>query len=413
MTIFVPGNSDGAVCVDRIGVAKLTKMAFDGFDLRPLWHELMAKRTDDAAGAGIGMDLSVIAQLLGDQATGLALQKEALGIQRLFRSPCAASSPRLRVLALAAEMDIGGNTPIGFLLEGSDIELTTLYVVPGQPWPHQLPEHDVAIVVAPDDNRTQETLSEIERHTGEWPCKILNPPQRICQQDRDRLFRLLKSIPSLEIPETARILRSDLTELSEATLSRQLENGRFPLIVRPLCSHAGYGLAKLETPAEIASYLAERPEAEFFISHFVDYSSRDGLFRKYRVVCVDGWPYACHMAISAGWKIWYLNADMAVSHAKRAEEAHFMATFDDGFAMRHAGALSEMARRVGLDYFMVDCAETRTGDLLVFEADNTAIVHNMDPPGIFPYKAPQMHKVFDAFVAMLYKRAGNPRACAA
>ena len=119
------------------------------------------------------------------------------------------------------------------------------------------------------------------------------------------------------------------------------------------------------------------------------------------------------MAISEQWKIWYLNADMALSAAKRAEEAYFMASFDDEFAVRHAGALSEMTRRVGLDYFMVDCAETKTGDLLVFEADNTAIVHNMDPPGIFPYKAPQMHKVFDAFAAMLYKRAGNPRACAA
>ena len=90
-----------------------------------------------------------------------------------------------------------------------------------------------------------------------------------------------------------------------------------------------------------------------------------------------------------------------------------MATFDDKFAVRHAAALSEMTRRIGLDYFMVDCAETKTGNLLVFETDNTAIVHNMDPPGIFPYKAPQMHKVFDAFAAMLYKRAGNLRACAA
>ena len=40
---------------------------------------------------------------------------------------------KLRVLALAAQMDIGGNTPIEFLLEGSDVELITLYVVPGLP----------------------------------------------------------------------------------------------------------------------------------------------------------------------------------------------------------------------------------------------------------------------------------------
>jgi len=410
MTTGVPG---GAYCAERIGLAKLTKMAFDGFNLRPLWQELMAKTTDDAQGAGIGMDLSVIAQLLGDQPTGLAIQKEVFGYQRLFRSPCATSTPRLHVLALAAEMDIGGNTPIEFLLENSDIALTTLYVVPGQPWPNPLPDHDLAIVIAPDDARTQEMLDEIERRTADWPCPLLNPPVRIRQQDRDRLYRLLHSIPGLEIPMTVRISRSDFEGLNEAAVSRWLDDGNFPLIVRPICSHAGHGLAKLDAPSEIAAYLAGRPETEFFISRFVDYSSPDEMFRKYRLVCVDGRPFACHMAISEQWKIWYLNADMTISPARRAEEARFMATFDDDFAVRHAAALREMIRRVGLDYFMVDCAETKAGELLVFESDNTAIVHNMDPPGTFPYKAPQMHKVFDAFAAMLYDRAGKSRARAA
>jgi hypothetical protein len=41
----------------------------------------------------------------------------------------------------------------------------------------------------------------------------------------------------------------------------------------------------------------------------------------------------------------------------------------------------------------------------MFEADNTAIVHNMDSPLVFPYKAPQMRKIFDAFAAMLHRRA--------
>ena len=118
-------------CIPRMGVAELTQMAFQGTDLRPLWHELMNKATDDAAGSGMGMDLSIIAQLLGDKATGLAIQNDMLALQRLYRSPCAAGRPRLRVLALAAVMDIGGNTPLEFLLQGSGIELATFYAVPG------------------------------------------------------------------------------------------------------------------------------------------------------------------------------------------------------------------------------------------------------------------------------------------
>ena len=81
-----------------------------------------------------------------------------------------------------------------------------------------------------------------------------------------------------------------------------------------------------------------------------------------------------------------------------------MRTFDIGFARRHHAALAGMADRIGLDYFTVDCAETKSGSLLIFEADNTAVVHNMDSPEIFPYKPPQMRKIFDAFAAMLERR---------
>jgi hypothetical protein len=72
-----------------------------------------------------------------------------------------------------------------------------------------------------------------------------------------------------------------------------------------------------------------------------------------------------------------------------------------------------MSRRVGLDYFIVDCAENQNGELLVFEADNTAVVHNMDSPVVFPYKPPQMRKIFAAFTAMLSRHAKETAMCAA
>ena len=95
-------------------------MAFAGIDLRPLWRTLIAKVVDGTAEAGEGLDLSLIAQLLGDKPAGLAIQDEILCVHQLFRSPCAVTKPRLRVLALAAATDMGSNTPIEFLLEESE-----------------------------------------------------------------------------------------------------------------------------------------------------------------------------------------------------------------------------------------------------------------------------------------------------
>jgi hypothetical protein len=405
----------GYPCADRIGFARLTTMAFGGTDLRPLRDQLISRVVAGTAGAGEGLDLSLIAQLMGDKPTGMAIQAEVLAVHQLFRSPCSVEKPELRVLALAAAMDMGGNTPIEFLLENSGIELLTLYVVAGVELPVPLPDHDVAIVIASDSDECREALQKIDRAASRWPRPLLNPPRLVGHLDRDKLHRLLSDIEGLDIPVTASATRAQLSVLAQsntgfAGLAADFE---FPIIVRPLGSHAGTGLARIDDRAAIGRYLAERPEQEFFVSRFVDYADDDGLFRKYRIVVVDGRPYACHMAIADRWDIWYLNAGMAFSESKRLEEENFMRSFDQAFVARHQHALAAMIERIGLDYFTVDCAENKRGELLIFEADNTAVVHNMDSPELFPYKAPQMRRVFDAFAAMLYRRAREGREHAA
>ncbi|MGB9170483.1 MAG: hypothetical protein WCC35_02715, partial [Bradyrhizobium sp.] len=147
---------------DRIGFARLTRMAFEGGDLRPLRDQLIGKLANGTANAGEGLDLALITQLLGDKQTGLALQAEVLTAHQLYRSPCSSERPKLRVLALAAAIDMGGNTPIEFLLENSGIELQTLYVVAGVDLPTPLPEHDVAIVIASDSEECVEALRKID-----------------------------------------------------------------------------------------------------------------------------------------------------------------------------------------------------------------------------------------------------------
>jgi hypothetical protein len=399
---------------DRIGFARLTTMAFEGIDLRPLRDQLMNKLADGTAGAGEGLDLSLIAQLLGDKQIGMAIQAEVLSFHQLYRSPCSLEQPKLRLLALAAAIDMGGNTPIEFLLENSGIELQTLYVVAGVDLPTPLPEHDVAIVIASDSEECIDALAKIDRLAASWPRPLLNPPRLVRNLDRDKLHGLLHSIGGLEIPATFGATRAELAAIAEpqAGLSPPAAELIFPFIARPRGSHAGAGLVRLDDAAGVARYLAERTEQEFFVSRFVDYSSADGLFRKYRIVFIDGKPYACHMAIADRWDIWYLNAGMTASAEKRDEEARFMRDFDHDFARRHGNALAAVASRVGLDYFTIDCAENKSGELLIFEADNTAVVHNMDSPEVFPYKPPQMRKIFGAFAAML-SRAGTAREQAA
>ena len=121
--VSAPLRMAAANYADRIGFAQLTRRAFEGVDLHPLRDQLVARIAAGTALAGEGLDLSLITQLLGDKDQGLAIQSEVLSFHQLFRTPSAAAKPGLRLLALAADIDMGGNTPIDFLLEGSDVDL--------------------------------------------------------------------------------------------------------------------------------------------------------------------------------------------------------------------------------------------------------------------------------------------------
>jgi hypothetical protein len=400
-----------------ISMARLFKIAFDGCDLKPLRAERTARIESCPNDAAALMDLCVIEQLLGNQATGLRRQAQALSLDRLYRSPWPVTSQALRVLAFKAPGDVGTNTPIEFLLDGSDVVLYTFYVVPGRPAPNPIsepipepiPEHDIAIVLVCDSDSNRPVLREIELLIPGWPCPVLNQPAGIFRTSREQMYASLKNLKGVQMPATVRVSRDCLQKIATGftpvhDLLREPQ-AAFPLIVRPVDSHAGRSLAKLDAPASIAAYLANQQETEFFISRFVDYRGADGLFRKYRIIWVDGQPYPVHMAICEDWKVWYYNAGMATNAAKRDEEARFMAAFDDGFARRHSAALAAIAGEFRLEYFGIDCAETTDGELLVFEGGVDLVAHDMDRPDVYPYKSRHMQKLFAAFRAMLKRKS--------
>jgi len=283
--------------------------------------------------------------------------------------------------------------------------------LPGEPIPLDLPPHDVVFIAVSESDPTRALLDQLAAIVPSWNAPVVNQPGRIVRTSRAQAYALLEGVPGIHMPASARATREDLQRLAigEAHLRELLCDGAFPLIIRPVDSHAGHGLAKVDAPNDVSAYLAATPGEEFFISRFVDYRGADGQFRKYRVVLIDGVPFAGHMGVSAHWMIHYLNAGMAASAPKRAEEEAFMSRFDSDFARRHSAALGSISERFGLDYLVIDCGETVDGELLVFEADPGAVVHSMDPVDLFPYKRPQMQKVFAAFRALLARSAHATR----
>ena len=386
-----------------IGLAALMRMAHSGTDLTPVGAQLIERIERNPLDANALMDLSTILQFKGNRDVALSTQFQALQIQQLYHAPSASDAVAIRLLALMGPGDLMANTPLEFLLEDSDVALDMLYVGPGVPVPTSLPEHDVLFVAIGESEQNLPLLAEMYKVVKDWERPVLNSPDRIAWLSRDGACARLKFAPGLVMPITARVEREDLERIGrgELALSAVLEDGAFPVIVRPVDSHAGRGLEKLEDAAAIATYLQANPESMFYVSRFIDYRGADGQFRKYRIVLIAGRPFVSHMAISDHWMIHYLNAGMAESAEKRAEEARFMETFDEDFAHRHAEAFRAINAAIGLDYLGIDCGETADGALLIFEVDSNMVVHATDPVDVYPYKQPQMRKVFAAFRAML------------
>ena len=386
-----------------LGLAPLARMAFAGHDLGPLKARLLDRLAQHENDAYTLMDLSIVLQLMGHREIGLSLQALALNIQQLYHLRCSADSVGIRLLAILSPGDLAENNALEFLIGGSDITLDLLYVAPDISFPATLPDHDLAMVAVCETDRNRPLLKHLETLLKSWPRPVLCAPERIARLSRDGACRLLQSAPGMVVPITIRLDRQTLERIgrSEVALTAFVQDGGFPLVVRPVDSQKGHGLIRLDRPDAIVDYLNTRPENAFYLARYVEYRGTDGQFRKYRIVLIDERPYACHMAISDRWVVHYISAGMFESVAKRAEEARFFDTFDDGFARRHHDALLSIARRLQLEYVGIDCGETSEGELLIFEVDSGMTVHAMDPIDIFPYKQPQMRRVFGAFRQML------------
>lgn len=386
-----------------IGVASLMRRAFAGENLMAEGASLLARAHANPDDAHALMDLSTVLQLTGNRADALAVQAEAIAMQQLYAIPGRRAVGNFRLLAIMGPGDLMSNTPIEFLVAGSDVTLDLLYMTTLADWPQQVPDHDLLLVAVAESEASQPLLQRLEHDLQHWPRPIVNRPAQIAVLSRDGACAALQNIAAVEMPLTVRLPRDRLQAIADGhdRVPTVLADGDFPVIVRPTGSHAGQQLDKLSDPAGMATYLANVEASQFYLSRFVDYRSADGQFRKYRIVLIDGAPFVCHFAISSHWMIHYLNAGMTESADKRAEEADCMAHFDQQFAHRHARALQEINQRIGLPYLGIDCAETPSGELLIFEIDNAMIVHDMDPDNLFPYKKPVMKKLFTAFRDML------------
>lgn len=404
----ITGRTDADLGVAPVfGLAVFAQMIFNQQDLNPVWNILVEAASNDPPDPGALLNMSMLLQLTGQPEPGLDLQAQALAMTRMFKRTHGDGSG-LRILAIVTPGDFMANTPLDFLLSGSDATAYFVYATPDGGLPEEVPDHDVAFFAIGESTANYQTLMGIAPALAGWRRPIINGSAlTIAGLTRDGVCEMCADIPEIIAPSTTQVFREGVQAIADgvAPLSDFLEPGTFPIIIRPIDSHAGRDLEKMDGPSDLKAYLAAKSGENFYISQFVDYSGPDGLFRKQRVAFLKGKPFISHMAISEHWMVHYLNASMDEKPERREEEAAFMDGFDQGFALRHSKAFEGLYRAFGLEYFAIDCAEMPDGRLLLFEADVAMIIHALDSPELYPYKPRAMAKLFSGVMGMLDETA--------
>lgn len=265
--------------------------------------------------------------------------------------------------------------------------------------PSALPPCDVVINSIADVDNGGEFLEKARAFCARFGRPVINAPDhRIARTTRDGVARLLEGIPGLTVPSIRRLTRNEVAALAQEPLSG-------PILLRPVGAHGGDDLERVDEAGQIASFLTRVPSNSYYLTAFHDYRSADGYWRKYRLVFVDRVVFPYHLTIGHDWKLHYYRVDMTEQAWMKPEEEAFLADWRSVFDGPRGEAITEVAHRLDLDFAGIDCAIGADGSVVLFEANPTMLVHLSDSPIDYPYKHRYVPRIFDAFGAMLVRRA--------
>ena len=294
-----------------------------------------------------------------------------------------------------------GNTPVRDLMPRARIgRLRWVIEYATDDQMASLPPYDVVFNAIGDVDLAAPTTAPMRRFLARCGRPVLNPPAAIARTRRDRLPALLAGLPGVVVPPARRL---SARAIEREGLARAIGRAGLkpPVLLRPVGAHGGRGLQRFDA----LDALGAPPPGDLYATAYHDYRSRDGLYRKYRVIYVDRRPYPYHLAIAPDWLVHYESAGMGGDARRRAEEERFLDAPSDAIGRDAMAAIAAIGRKLDLDYAGIDFAVLDDGRVLVFEANATMLAHAEEADGPFAYKNKAVAAIVSAFEAMLVAAA--------
>lgn len=256
-----------------------------------------------------------------------------------------------------------GNVAVRSLL-GDDFEVVTLLCgeIPFEPL--RARPFDVVLNAICDADTNAGSLRAAAGIVDQTGVGVFNDPNVVVGLTRDHVATMLQGIDGLVVPRTVRVRPTKLREITALVAAGAV---RAPFLFREAGTHGGQKLALVRDAGDHDQLEQFAYDGRaFYASEFVDYRSADGIYRKYRVIVVDGEPIPKHLIASGDWNVHLRDR---VSPEQEPE----LRAEDDAFAQELPAELAPVFLavhdRLGLDYFGADFGVDAEGRVVLFEAN--------------------------------------------
>ncbi|MDO8912784.1 MAG: hypothetical protein Q8N10_14095 [Phenylobacterium sp.] len=222
-------------------------------------------------------------------------------------------------------------------------------------------------------------LAKAERLARAMGRPCLNPPGAVLRSGRDKVARALEGMPGVVAPRTERLSSAGPQELARMIADLGMT---YPVLIRPVGAYGGKELLRMDRPEDLEGLVAGwMCGAQVYVTEFHPFADPDGVHRKYRLAVIGDQIILRHVIIG---DTWLLHADSQGVDTEADEEAR-LASFQEGLLPVIAPAVHEIARRLGLDVFGIDCHLDQDGRLLVFESNACMnfLARTVPPPNMW------------------------------
>jgi len=316
-------------------------------------------------------------------------------------------SNKIEVIFLSQNMQrfkfkVDGNTPADFLKRDFQVFEILLGGVPGDPT--RIPRAHVVFNSICDADSNKKTLNIAENLINRLKLPAINHPAKVKLTSREDIPKTLSDIKGIRVPKTVRFAPKSTDDV----LKTMEENSiGFPFIFRMAGFHGGENMELIEDIGQLKNIRKLPMDGRnYYIIEYLNYKSKDGLFRKYRFFVIDGEAYPRHVIISDSWNIHAADRERVMDKDQRLldEEKAFL----EGFDPSKTEIFRDMHKRLGLDYFGVDCNFGDDGLANIFEVNccfRLEAVHEGKLLRSFEHHVPYIEKIKEATAKIILDRA--------